>query len=63
MTLKIYYLLGAIATILACMLECLINAPTLNNPITYLYIGFLICLQVVYYVLRRKGRAEKKQWQ
>lgn len=54
MNTKTYYILGAIATGVALLLTWLTDVPTLNNPITYLYIGFLLCLQVLYHLLRHR---------
>ena len=56
---KTYYMLYGIATGVALLLMWLADVSSLDNPITYLYIGFNICLLVLYYLLRHWAQRRK----
>ena len=58
MTKKTYYLLVVLVTIVAFILVCMTGGfgPLFTNPIDYIYGGFMLCLTIVYHMVKYPAR-------
>ena len=55
---KTYYLMAVLATVAAFILVCMMSGfgPYFSNPIDPIYAGFMLCLSIVYHVVKHPAR-------